>query len=178
MFGRPLQIRWVAFTAAITLGVLLLASLFYQEQAKAAPLERDLAAVPGVAAVQVERDAGRWHVRVQLGAVDLLPATYRELRDRADRRLGPDRYELELVDRRTPELEEAFYQVSYFVEEGRTRGDYAEAARQVEAAGRRLGLDRARLYVDAEFVYLELVRGDGVLYAVMPLRPQPEVTAR
>ncbi|QIA27006.1 hypothetical protein DYI95_005265 [Thermaerobacter sp. PB12/4term] len=178
MFGRPLEIRWVALTAAITLGVLLLASLFYQEQAKAAPLERDLAGVPGVAAVTVERDAGRWHVRVQLGSVDLFPATYRELRERADRRLGPGQYDLELADRRTPELEQAFYEVSYYVEEGRSRGDYAEAARQVEAAGRRLGLDRARLYVDAEFLYLELARGEGVLYSVMPLRPEQEVTAR
>lgn len=178
MFGRPLQIRWVTLTAAITLGVLLLASLLYQEQAKAAPLERDLSGVPGVVSVAVERASGRWHVRVQLGAVDLFPATYRELREQADRRLGPDQYDLELVDRRTPELEQAFYQVSYYVEEGRSRGDYAEAARQVEAAGKRLGLDHARLYVDAEFLYLELARGDGVLYAVMPLRPAQEVMAR
>ncbi|WPD20039.1 hypothetical protein [Thermaerobacter composti] len=178
MFGKPLQIRWVAVTAALTLGVLLFANVLYQEQAKAAPLERALETVPGVTAVQVQREDGRWRVRVQLGAVDLLPATYQALRERADRHLGPGRYELELVDRRTPELEKAFYEVSYFVEEGRSRGDYARAAQQVAAAGRRLGLDRARLYVDAEFLYLELARGDGVLYAVMPLRPPQEVTGR
>ena len=177
MFGRPFQVRLAALTALVTLAVLLLGSLVYQEQAKAAPLERDLAAVPGVGGVTVDRAAGQWRIRVRLQGVDLLPVTYRELRQRADQRLGAGHYVLELDDTRNGRLEQAFYQVSYFLEEARTRGDYAQAARHVEEEGRRLGLERARLYVDPDYLYLELADEGAALYHVQPLRPA-EVTAR
>ncbi|HEY8393670.1 MAG TPA: hypothetical protein VIK92_02590 [Thermaerobacter sp.] len=177
MFRRPFQYPLAFLTALLTLAGLLVGSFFYQEQVKAAPLERDLATVPGVHSVHVERAGGQWLVRVELGGVELIPVTYRQLRELADRRLGSGQYALRLVDRRTPELQQAFYEMSYYLEEARARGNFAEAARRIEEKGRELGLERARLYVDPEYLYLELVDDGGALYHVQQLRPPGEVSA-
>lgn len=175
MFRKPFQYPLAFLAALVTLAALLVGSVFYQEQVKAAPLERDLAAVPGVTGARVERAGGRWLVRVELGGVELLPVTYRQLRELADRRLGAARYGLQLVDRRTPALQRAFYEMSYYLEEARARGNFTEAARRVEEMGRELGLRRARLYVDPDYLYLELAGDGGTLYHVQPLRPPGEV---
>lgn len=177
VFRRPFQYPLALLTALLTLAGLLVGSFVYQEQVKAAPLERDLQAVPGVGGVTIERADRQWVVRVELGRVELLPVTYRQLRERIDRRLGAGRYRLELADGRTPELQRAFYEVSYFVQEARTRGDFAEAARRVEEKGRELGLSRARLYVDPDYLYLELADEGATLYHVQELGPPPEVKA-
>lgn len=178
MFGKPFQYRLAAVTALLTVAALFLGSLVYQHQAKAAPLERDLARVEGVEEVAVERVDGAWHIRVRLHQVPLLPVAYKELRQRADQRLGEDRYVLELVDRRDARLQEAFYQLSYYLEEARAQGEYAEAAHRVEEKGRQLALERAQLFVDPDYLYLELVDDGATLYHVQPLRPGEEADDR
>ncbi len=165
---RGFRIPVVLAVMSLTLGVLLLATHLYRRHAVVSPLARRCGEVPGVEEVTVRQDGGQAVIRLRLGAVDDLRATYVGAEEAARAVLAPDRFRLVVEDARTPELREAYRKVHYLVYEAAARGTFsllAEAEGHLEASGW-----QARLQVDERFVYVEIydVRG-GYLYEVVPL---------
>lgn len=167
---RPLGVRAsvVVGVMVFALALLIAAQYAYTLQRVERPLEERIGAVPGVRAVSVDTSRDPILIRVTLGPVDNLLQTYDEIRAAADDVLGGRAYEIRLADRRDARLVDDYYALNAILQEGIATGRFTDMVARVEAAAKELGLDSAKVYVDADRLYVELRAGDDYLYEVLP----------
>ena len=74
---------------------------------------------------------------------------------------------IELLDTRTPLLEEVYEQLRFAIEEAVATGRFTRLTASVGEAAQAFGLDRHAIYIDAERIYLELETDRHRLLAVI-----------
>lgn len=131
-----------------------------------APLVAELTELDGVEEVRLEEGPGGKHEAwVSLGAEARLIDLYGPLTRRLQDRLGSD-VSLVLVDRRSPELQQAWDTLSFMVQEGAATGELDLMRRRVETWAAAKGLS-AQLFVDDRYIYASLKKGGHYLYDVV-----------
>lgn len=167
---RLRTLRWpvVAISLALSLAVLFGARWLLFTQMVAGPMTRLLTALPTVARFETFRLGGVQVVRLEVADVPDLALAYVDLYRGIGGILGTAPYRLEITDRRSPALQEALYRISPLVQEAMATGQFSLLQPRLAAESRNLGVDRARVVVDGERVYLQLHRGSEYLYEVFP----------
>lgn len=165
---RNLRWRWVAGSLVATVALLLGASWGLRAVTREEPLQGFLRSQPEVLGYAEDTVAGTRVLRVELRDMPDLSRTYRHLHEGVARILGGEPFRLEVADRRTPALEEAFYRINPLLQEALATGRYGDLLDRVEERSRTLGLDRVRVFIDPERLYLQLHEGSDYLYAVLP----------
>lgn len=168
--GELKKLRWplVAASLIITILVLYAGNWALRTGTQDTPLSAFLSGQPAVAAFRLDRSAPVATVRVELRDVPRLEDTYRDLARGVERIAGPGRLELAVTDRRTPELDAAFDRVNPLLQEALATGRYGELVDRIEGRARGMGVDRVRVGIDVERVYLQMHQGPAYLYAVFP----------
>lgn len=129
------------------------------------PAMRAMEAIPGVKAVQLERDAqGKRLVRIQLLAVPDFPETYRLIVATADKYLGKGLAGIVIKDGRDEQLVKTYNRMNLAVEEGIATGRFTQMASSLEKTAQEAGLDHFEVWVDEGHVYLALQEADHWLY--------------
>lgn len=166
--GDLKNLRWPLIAASLLMTVAILWGVSWGLRATTqdSPLHAFLKSQPAVAAFKVERDGGQRVAKVQLKPVDDLGETYRSLEEGMERIVGPNQIRLQVEDRRTPQLKEAFYRINPVIHEAMFTGRFANLVDEVESRAAHLGVERARVQIDDKNVYLQLHRGSDYLYAV------------
>lgn len=172
-YRRAARVAVFALATAALLGLL---SRAYDWQAFGRPLERRLAGRPEVLTYRVAERGGVAEVTVTLADVPNLRDAYLELEAALAADL-PGPFRLRLEGRPDDRLRADLYALHYHVFDALAGGRFADAARRLEAEGRRRGLDRVGFYVDERFAYLQLHRGPRYVYALWPRAPAPEVAS-
>jgi len=164
LFGWRIDLVLLAF--ALGLVVALGGQQAYLWWQVEAPLVAKLTELDGVDEVRLEEGrGGRREVWVALEAdarlVDLYGPLIRQLQDR----LGPD-VSVVLVDRRSPELQEAWDTLSFMVQEGAATGELELMRRRVASWAAARGLD-TQLHVDDRNIYVSLKKDGYYLHDVV-----------
>lgn len=171
-------LRWplVALSLLVTLGVLYAGGHAVRATTQDGPAGSFLSAQPAVQEYRLEQSTGEGR-RIQVTLKDVLDLaeTYRGLDAGVRRTLNGSRYTLALADRRTPALSETFYRLNPIVQEALATGRYGGLVEQVESRTAGRGVDRVRVSMDAERVYVQLHTGADYLYEVYrrPDAPRP-----
>lgn len=169
---RDLKIPMIvlAFAVVLTLG-LGARALYYQERV-VGPLAGLAGAVDGVEAIEVvDTASGLKEVRALLSADVRLEEAYGSLEELARTNLGSAFGGLVIEDRRSAELEEAYYHVHFAVQEGISTGHFNRMAEVIEGRLAEMGISGHRVYVADEYVFVQLHDGGAYLYEAVP-RPQ------
>ncbi|MHB0886901.1 MAG: hypothetical protein ACYC41_13580 [Bacillota bacterium] len=165
--------RWqVAVLSLLAVLAVLFGGYFvYHRLGLDRPLVKALKADPAVQSVRVDDGSPGREIVVGLNQVDNLQTVYERLEQTANRYLKGGSYELKVTDQRDPMLQETYDRMSFLVEEALARGNYEDmyAGLQKQAADR--GLDRFRVYVGKNEVFLQLGKGADYLYAIVPRGP-------
>lgn len=132
------------------------------------PLARFLSAREEVKSFEVRQMGGRVVVRVTLGPVANLRETYVDLEKGIAAIFGARPFAIEVVDNRTERLLRDYYELHYALQEALATGRFTEMERKVAQAAQRGGLTRAAVYVDTDYLYIQLQRGDRYLYELVP----------
>ncbi|MBE3576683.1 MAG: hypothetical protein IMX00_03210 [Limnochordales bacterium] len=179
MAWKQLRLPVVGGFFLIFLSLAVAGQWVYEERWVWQPLAAEMARVPGVERVEVQRELRPPLIEVRLRAGVDLPQVYQQLETLASRRLGPadggdlPGYMIAIADRRTPRLISAYNQLRLAVEEAIATGRFTELSDWVVRAKEEASLSRAELWVDRQNVYLYLQDGRGWLYAVIPRAPVP-----
>lgn len=161
-----LHIVLVAFVIVLMLGFAGQKILYRQQVQK--PLEKRFAAIEGVESVQLKGSTARQELVVTMGKVTELEKTYQQVMDEARNILGEEFDSIQLVDRRSPRLNEALHASHFAIEEGIATGYFTEMADEVAMVMESIGIDDYRLAVDETNVYLQMVDGENYLFSVFP----------
>jgi len=106
-------------------------------------------------------------IYISLENVNNLQKTYSAINDGAKRILGTKPFKITIEDKRTPELEQFYYNVHYHIQEAVVTGNFAVMAERVQKQAAEAGVT-AKIIVEAKVVYLQLAKDGGQMYVVVP----------
>ncbi|HHV61838.1 MAG TPA: hypothetical protein GXX51_04255 [Firmicutes bacterium] len=165
---RGLNISVIVAAFAITLGAIMgMKYLAFKAQVEK-PLNEFLRGSRVVKSYSVTESKEGFELDITLDEVDDLRATYLELRDGARAIMGDRLKTIVIKDTRTRELENVYYRVHFAIYEAIFTGSFQNMARLVDAEARIARLDRYRVRVDGDNVYLQLHKGRAYLYEIVP----------
>ncbi len=170
------NIRWLRGCLAfgLTLAVLSLGQFLWHNYAVAQPLDKVLQDVDGVEKITWQdsrRQNEPVNIFVTLDHPANLQKTYMEISERAARVLGRQPFRVVIRDHRTPELEQLFYDVHYYFQEAITNGNFSLMADKVREKARSQGAE-ANIYVDGQYIYVQLTRQNDSFYTLIPRMPE------
>lgn len=164
------EFRWpvAVLSLLITLGILAAGGYLFRLQTVDQPLHKLYRGMAEVKKYDIKQVGDQTVISVELARTSNLMDTYRRLDDLTREVIGKESYRIRVRDQRTPELEEVYYRVHFNLQESIVKGNFSEMVASVEEAGKAAGLDRQRIYVDGQRLYLQFHKGDRYLYEIVP----------
>jgi hypothetical protein len=153
----------------ITVAVLYAGQALWHDYAVDLPLDKALNDTDGVSKVALD-DSYKMNdnitVYVTLSNTADFQKTYKEISKKIEHKLKGGRYTLEIKDNRSPELEQAYYDIHYYIQKAIVDGDFPLLEAKVREKADLTGAV-SRLYVDEQNIYLQFTKNDNSLYAVV-----------
>jgi len=168
MKKRYIQFLKGCIALIITVTVLYSGQAIWQNYAVDLPLDRTLHGIAGVEKVTWDdsRINDKISINVTLNNIANLQETYEEINEKIKKTLKSNEYNLEIYDNRTPELEQAYYEIHYYIQKAVVNGDFPMLAEKVQENASASGAS-AKVYVDEGHIYLQMAKGDSSLYSVV-----------
>ena len=166
---RYIQIIKGFIALIITVALLYTGQALWQSYAIDLPLDKALNEIDGVE--NVTWDAGSSFndaviINVKLRDIDNLQKTYKEIKEKIDMTLNGKKYLLEIADDRSQELEQAYYEIHYYVQKSIADGDFPSLEAKVREKTEMIGAE-AKVYVDEQNIYLQFTKKNNSLFAVI-----------
>lgn len=153
----------------ITLAGLYIGQAAWQNYAVDLPLDKALHGINGVENVTWNNSGNindSIKIYVTLENTANLKKTYEEINDKIQQTIKNRQYILEIKDNRSSELEQAYYDIHYYIQKSIVDGDFPlleeKAQEKAEAAGA-----SAKVYVDQQNIYLQLTNNSSSLYTIV-----------
>ena len=152
----------------VTLFMLLVGQILWQNYGVNMPLEKSLQSIDGVKNIVWNKNskiAEPAQIEVTLGNVANIQKTYKEIHQKSGKVLGVRPYNIIIKDNRTPELENIYNDINYYVQKAISDGDFPLLAQKTEDIAKQVGVS-AEVFVDEQYVYIQLNKEDTSLYMV------------
>ena len=172
MKTRYIQFLKGCIALIITVAILYTGQAIWQNYAVDLPLDKALNGIAGVEKVTWD-DSGKINdtikINVTLSSIADLQKTHKEINEKIKSTLKGDEYQLEIMDNRTPELDQAYYEIHYYIQKAIVDGDFPMLEEKVSEKAADSGA-AAKVYVDEGHIYLQMTKGDSSLYSVAARR--------
>ena len=163
-----IQILKGCIALIITVAGLYIGQALWQNYAVDLPLDNALYGIDGVEKVTWDNGNNVYDtisIYVTLNNTANIKKTYDEMSSKINQTLKGKEYTLRIEDNRSPELEQVYYDIHYFVQKAIIDGDFPLLEEKAqEKAG--LAGAKAQVYVDENNVYLQLTKDNSSLYSV------------
>lgn len=132
------------------------------------PLQMAFEEIQGVLNVESVKLNGFTYIKIELGDIENLKETYHRLQVAGEKHLGKNFGGLIVEDGRSDFLEELYYSVHFDIQEAMSTGNFSNMADSIAMKAKDAGVDRYRVYVENEHIFLQLHKGSSYLYQVIP----------
>jgi hypothetical protein len=157
----------VIVAGGVTLAVLVAGSYAWSRFSLEKPLDQTLRALPGVLQVDMRQQNGVNIIGVTVSEVPDLSKTYGDIERAVSSRMAPGTYRVELSDARDAYLEDLYHTIHFDIAEAMATGGFGQAAARFEETAREAGLDRWKMWVTNDRIYVQLHRQDAYLYQII-----------
>jgi hypothetical protein len=166
---RYIQLLKGCIALVITIAGLYIGQAVWQNYAVDLPLDKALHGISGVEKVTWNNSSNindAISIYVTLNNTADFQKTYKEISKKIEHKLKGGRYTLEIRDNRSPELEQAYYDIHYYIQKAIVDGDFPLLEAKVREKADLTGAV-SRLYVDEQNIYLQFTKNDNSLFAVV-----------
>ena len=152
----------------ITVACLYAGQALWQNYAVGQPIDKALKGIAGVEKVSWNKGSNindTINIDVTLKNTDNIKKTYDEIYTKIEETIKGGEFALKIGDNRTAELEQAYYDIDYYIQQAVMDGDFpllAEKAKQIAGS---IG-SKAKVYVDDQNVYLQLDKDGHSLFSI------------
>lgn len=153
----------------ITVAGLYMGQVLWHNYVIDSPLDKALNNIDGVETVTLDgsnKINSNTIIYVTLNNTANLQKTYEEISKKINQTLKSSRYTLEIKDNRSSELEQAYYDIHYYIQKAIVDGDFPMLEAKVQEKAGLVGA-AAKVYVDEQNIYLQLTKKDSSLYTVV-----------
>lgn len=152
----------------LTVAGLYIGQALWQNYSVDLPLDKALKVIDGVQ--QVTWDSGKnmndtVNINILLDNTENIKDTYGELSDKIEETLKGRQYQLNISDTRSPELQQVYYDIHFYIEKSIVDGDFPLLDQKAQEKAASAGAE-ARVYVDRDNIYLQLTKDDFSLYSI------------
>lgn len=168
------RIPVVLLATVLALGLFLGSRWIYYKYSYNEPLSQMLKANTAIESFSIDRRKPVIRIMVKLGAVKDIKHTYQNLQNNIQDILGPKPYQIDLQDNRDAPLKKIFYTSQFAIYEAIMQGNFREMAEFIEREAS-LQKSKATIFVDQNYIYLQIQHGNHYLYEVIP-RKQEQIT--
>ncbi len=169
MKEKYIQLLKGCIALIMTVAVLYAGQAIWHNYAVNLPLDKTLNGVDGVEKVTWDDSnsiSDSINIYVTLNNTANLQKTYEEISKRIEKTLKNKQFNLEIKDTRSLELEQAYYDIHYYIQKAIVDGDFPLLEAKVQENASTTGA-AAKVYVDEQYIYLQLAKKDSSLYAVV-----------
>ncbi len=131
------------------------------------PLARELSSIDGVRRYALEDGAEGIRLELTLGRVPDLEQTIAKVLAAVGERRREPVAEIAIRDQRQG-LNGVYYDLRFSLEEALATGRYTALRGDLDRLASRYRLDRARIYLGRQFIYVQLEKGPAYLYQALP----------
>jgi hypothetical protein len=170
MSKKHIQLLKGCIALIITVAGLYIGQVLWQNYAIDLPLDKALQDISGVENAAWDNDNNinsSIRIYVTLNNTADFHRTYEEINKKIEQTLKGKEYTLEIKDNRSPELEQTYYDIHYYIQKSIIDGDFplleAKVREKAEATSA-----AAKVYVDENNIYLQLTKNSSSLYTVIP----------
>ena len=160
-----LKIPVIIIVFIVTLAMLLLGQHFIFQRRALNSLEAQFADLSGIDSVSIQSGPEGLSLAPHIGHGVGLKSTYDELLVLA-KQAGIPPHRITLQDDRGPILSHVLYNIHYAIAQGIATGQFQSMAQAVQGELVTHGIENGEIWVDKEFVYLEMHYGSEHLYQV------------
>jgi hypothetical protein len=174
-----LSLREVRFSSIIvgmllSFGVLVGVNWLYQQYLVKAPLGEALSQRTEIIAWSLKEDSNKTVLMLELGPVSNLKESCRAILDITTQYLGDKGIEILIVDHRSPELEEVRYDLQFSLYEAIAQGNFIQMSEKILVLVEPAKLDKYQVFVDENYLYIQLFKNTNYLYEVIPRVPEKQ----
>jgi hypothetical protein len=174
---KGIKLTAVLLIAVLMFGLLLGGKYVYGKVTSDQPLFKSFQNVPEVTGVQILKNTKKeMEILVTLAEVDDLAVAYHNLAQMAQPVAGDRECRLILTDARNEILAKAYYDIHYLIQESIATGAFAAMADKVEERIDRTEINRHRVVVGNEYVFVQLHHDGQYLYEIIPRQEKTAVT--
>jgi hypothetical protein len=155
------------FSLILTAAFLFYGQALWHNYAVAKPLDKALLEVNGVEKVTWHKKDDVTTIEVTLNHANNFATTYTQITTAAKQIAGQNQVQIKINDHRTPELEQLYYDIHYYLQEAITTGSFAAMQEHVQQKVAEQGAT-ANIYVDTDSVYVKIAKGETELYTIIP----------
>jgi hypothetical protein len=164
--------RVVVLTCLITLAAAL-SSYYYVYQYKVTdPLLARITQLTGVKDVTFTTVGNKRRIVLSLSASADLPDVHYVVSQCGAEAFGKRFGGVVIRDDRSAELAETYYQMHFHIQQGIATGQFTQMAVGLAQIAKQEQLDDYRVYVDTEYVYLQLSKDGSTLFELIPRSPE------
>lgn len=166
---KYVQLLKVCMAFIITVACLYIVQTVWLSHAIDKPLDKALNDIDGVLSVTVDdnhKANDNTTIYVTLSNTTNLQKTYKEINTKIEQTLKAGKYTLEIEDNRSDELEQTYYDMHFYIQKAIVDGDFPLLEAKVQEKADLAGIE-AKVYVDGQNIYLQLVKNDVFLYSVV-----------
>ncbi len=163
-----IQVKTAVISLFVTLAILFGGFFGYQYWLVEKPLEQAVRTIPHVKIEQLTIQPTRVKLIVATDREFSLVSGYSQLLGRIEPIVGKRQLELKLKDRPGKELEEAWSEMAFGVQEGIDNRFYRQIPESVSQVAKERNI-QYRTKMDDQFIYIELRKNDRFMYQVLPL---------
>lgn len=152
----------------ITVACLYAGQALWQNYAVGQPLDKSLKGIDGVDKVSWNKGSNindTISIDISLTKTDNIQKTYDEICTKIEETLKGREFILKIGDNRTAELEQAYYDINYYIQKAVMDGDFPllrEKAQEIAGS-----IDSsAKVYIDDRNVYLQLNKNGHSLFSI------------
>jgi hypothetical protein len=169
MGRKYIQLLKGCIALIITVACLYAGQAVWHAYAVDQPLDKTLNGVDGVEKVTWDDSNNindSINIYVTLNNISNLQKTYEEINSKIEKTLKNKQFILNIKDNRSPELEQSYYDIHYYIQKAIVDGDFPLLEEKVQEKAGATGA-AAKVYVDEKYIYLQLTKNDSSLYAVI-----------
>lgn len=169
-----MKIKYIQFLKGCIALIITVACLFavqavWQNYAVDSPLDKALNDIDGVLSVTLD-DSHKINdnttIYVTLDNTTNFQKTYKEISTKVEQKLSNSEYTLKIKDNPSLELEQAYYDIHFYIQKAIVDGDFPLLEAKVQEKADIVGA-AAKVYVDEHNIYLQLAKNDSFLYSVV-----------
>ena len=169
MEKKYIQLLKGCIALIITVACLYVGQAIWHDYAVDQPLDKTLHGIDGVEKVTWDDSNNindSINIYVTLNNTVNLQKTYEEINRKIEKTLKNKKFNLEIKDNRSPELEQSYYDIHYYIQKAIVDGDFPMLEEKVQEKAGSTGA-AAKVYVDEKYIYLQLTKNDSSLYTVV-----------
>lgn len=154
---------------AITLFILYIGQNFWFNYSIKEPLTKELNNISGVNKVALQQRCKLkepLNIDITLAMVSNFHKTYSEIDETIKHFMRQRQYELSIIDNRTDELEQLYYDIHYYIEEALINGNFPMLAFKASEIANTIDA-KSQIYIDSINIYVHLHKNENSLYMLI-----------